>query len=82
MSLHAEASCKHMLWGNAAHLRSTGAALTGDTAPHAQIHADYVATWQRILNQFGGTVAAGVVYSQNTRKILPPWRGGTSELTP
>ena len=42
-----------------------------------QIHTDFLATWQRILTAFDGNVAAGIVYSQNTGLVLPPWRGGT-----
>lgn len=47
------------------------------TTLFGQIHTAFLPTWTRILTAFGGNVAAGIVYSQNTGKILPPWRGGT-----
>lgn len=42
-----------------------------------QIHAAFLAAWQRILAMYGGDYAGGgVVYEDGL--VLPPYRDGTS----
>ena len=41
-----------------------------------QIHANFLATFQRIMTTFNQVTGGGVVYSGATGKLLPPWIGG------